>query len=330
MTGLSASGIVGTPAAFPARWLLIGGILIGPGASLKSTDLAGLDLSEADLAGVSSGFITGKPAALPAKWSLIKGFLIGPAANLKDSMLTGLNLVEADLAGANLALARLDKVRLTLANLKGASFAGAEAFSVDLQGADISGASFAGAAWLNTKCPDGTNSNSYLAGCFSPRDTIAPSASPVPPYGVLGRHGWYVSPVTVIWNWTDNGTIPDPTCTFETSSTANGGAVLVAGTCTDLAGNVGHASVRLKIDQTRPQVTVTGVLRHHRYHKGHVPKIGCRATDRFSGVARQAKLTVTRTGRPGSGLFKASCAGAVTVAGLRQVHPAQIVYTVVS
>jgi hypothetical protein len=85
----------------------------------------------------------------------------------------------------------------------------------------------------------------------------------------------------------------------------------------------------LKIDLTRPKVTVTGVRNHLTYHKGKVPVAGCRTTETISGVAKPAKLKVTTTGSHGLGRFTVTCAGAVSTAGTRQAQPLQITYTVI-
>lgn len=90
-----------------------------------------------------------------------------------------------------------------------------------------------------------------------------------------------------------------------------------------------HASVTLKIDQTRPRVTVTGVRNHHTYRKGHVPIAGCRTTETISGVATPAKRKVTTTGKHGLGTFTVTCSGAVSIAGTRQARPQRITYTVI-
>lgn len=93
LSGVRSGGITGKPASLPARWILAGGYLIGPGSNLsgarlrnldfKSASLAGANLANADLtgaklknvalAGVVGTGITGKPASLPSGWKLIGG-----------------------------------------------------------------------------------------------------------------------------------------------------------------------------------------------------------------------------------------------------------------
>jgi len=117
--------------------------------NLESVDIAGDDLAGADLDGtflygarlsrVSSGGITGTPY-LDTSWKLIHGYLVGPLADL-----TGADLRGADLTGA------------------------------DLTGTTVTAADTAGATWSDTTCPDGSNSDVHVAGCFSLR--IVPSVT---------------------------------------------------------------------------------------------------------------------------------------------------------
>jgi hypothetical protein len=88
---------------------------------------------------------------------------------------------------------------------------------------------------------------------FAQRDGQPPVAAPTqtpPP----AQSGWNNGPVSVNWNWTDNGGgsgIDPANCT--TSSVANGaGIVTVTATCRDLAGNLGSATYQVRIDPTAP------------------------------------------------------------------------------
>lgn len=349
MDGVSSGGVTGVPAGLPRFWSIADGYLIGPAANLTGADLAGMNLTSADLSGtiltganlsgtslsgadltnVASGAISGTPESLPGNWILLDGFLFGPAAELFGANLSGLDLSSLDLAYANLRATDLDGAQLADSNLTDAYFDSANLTDASLAGATTTGATFNLAFWLNTTCPDGSNSNAYDDGCFSPLDTTPPAAHPSVTNGVAGSHGWYTSPVTVTWNWTDSGTIVTSRCTAASTATGSGKAIKVTAACTDLAGNVGHASFVLKIDRTRPAVTVTGIRNHHTYRKGHVPAAGCRTTDTMSGVARHAKLSITTTGRHGLGRFTATCAGAVSIAGTRQARPQRVTYTVI-
>ncbi|HEY5248969.1 MAG TPA: pentapeptide repeat-containing protein [Dermatophilaceae bacterium] len=98
----------------------------------------------------------------------------------------GCNLYGAFLSSANLTMANLSGANLTMANLSGANLYGIFAHDVtlaqanltnaDLTHANLSGANLTGATgmgtatltavtWLNTTCPDGTNSDSHGNTC---------------------------------------------------------------------------------------------------------------------------------------------------------------------
>jgi len=296
------------------------------GVTLIGADVSGTQLAGADLAGVvSQGSVTGTPASLPASWQLKYGYLLGPAASLDVAQLAGDDLSGLDLAGALIEEADLAGADLDNTDLAGATFSDA----TNLTGATFAGANLTGATWSDTTCPDGTNSNAHDNGCFSPLDTTPPAAHPAVTSGKAGAHGWYTTPVTVTWNWTDNGTIVTSQCTTTSTASANGKADTLTASCTDLAGNTGDASFLLKIDQTRPIVAIAGIRNHHRYRKGHVPVASCRTTETISGVATPAKRRITTTGRHGIGTFTVSCSGAVSVAGTRQARTQRVTYTVI-
>lgn len=84
-------------------------------------------------------------------------------------------------------------------------------------------------------------------------DTIAPTAAPaIAP--AANANGWHRADVTVSWHWADTGGSGlDPTrCPASTTSTGEGADRVVAATCSDLAGNVGSASVLVDVDKTAP------------------------------------------------------------------------------
>jgi 1-phosphatidylinositol phosphodiesterase len=96
------------------------------------------------------------------------------------------------------------------------------------------------------------NSRLDVAPPTAPADLIS-----LPP---ANANGWYDHDVTVTWNWTDGptGSGVDPAnCPAQSTSSGEGDAVLVTGTCKDLAGNEGTASVTLKIDETPPTVSAS-------------------------------------------------------------------------
>jgi len=208
LSGVVSGGITGTPANLPyypnGQYVLGGGYLAGPGADLANADLAGINLSgayltasanlsDADLSGtnLSGGALsanisgtelaganltdlvsygdTGAPSSLPEHWAFVGGYLLGPTVVTDYASLSGANL-----SGLDLEKAQFIYADLASANLDGADLAGTYLSNTNLTGATVAGTSFTGALWNSTTCPDGTNSNIYIDGCFSPRDTTPP------------------------------------------------------------------------------------------------------------------------------------------------------------
>lgn len=144
------------------------------GARLSLDTLTNAKLAQADLQGIASWGLTGTPASLPAPWVLRNSYLIGPGAVLNGASLTGADLSGTDLAGADLISAyladsNLTGADLTRANLTSADLDGAILTKANLDKASLTGAQLSGVVWLHTTCPDGTNSDVYIAGCFSTR-----------------------------------------------------------------------------------------------------------------------------------------------------------------
>ena len=147
---------------------------------------------------------------------------------------------------------------------------------------------------------------------IDPTDTTPPVASPAHS-PLANSEGWNTTDVTVTWNWSD-GTgsgIDADNCTTGTSSLGEGTLVLNA-TCKDLAGNIGNASHTVHIDQTPPDVAVTGVSDGATYLPGSVPAAGCSTTDALSGV--QTAAVLNSSGGP-VGAIMATCSGATDIAG---------------
>lgn len=97
------------------------------------------------------------------------------------------------------------------------------------------------------------------------------------------RFGWYRSPVTVSFACRA-GTAPlTSTCPAAIKVTTNGRHHVVAGRVTSADG--GRATVRLtvKLDRTKPTVTVTGVVNGKTYSVA--PTLKCMAHDALSGIA---------------------------------------------
>jgi uncharacterized protein YjbI with pentapeptide repeats len=283
LSGVVSGGIIGTPAdlpTYPARWLLAGGYLLGPGAVLANADLAGLDLagaalynadltnadlvganldeaqfsgstlsgtqlSGANLDGVESGDITGTPASLPANWQLRAGFLLGPDVYLINTSLAGDDLSDLDLAGAYTYYANL-----TGADVDGTNLAGATLNTgTNLTGATFVGADVANVTWDDVTCPDGTNSDQYIDGCFSKLDTTRPVMKVT---GVRNGHVYAVGKVPKIGcaDSDEYSTIVNPG-TLTVSGKGSHGLGVFTATCSgaaDLAGNTAlpvHATYKV-------------------------------------------------------------------------------------
>lgn len=315
-------------------------------ADLDGANLASTDLSAATLTGVQSGGIAGSPT-LPTSWNLFNGYLVGPTANLanaslaklsltgadlgssnlSDADLTDASLPSADLISADLSSANLTGATLTSADLTDATLTDANLTNVDLDHATFSSTVLTGVTWLNTTCPDGSNSNSHDSGCNSPLNTTPPVAHPGLASTATEVNGWFDAPVTVYWYWTDAGPLNPADCTTDSTTMTNGPVTLTA-TCTDLAGHTATDSYQLKVDSTRPVVKVTGVAAGDHYVLGNVPAAGCTTTESISGVGTAAQLSTSTGGSNGVGPFTATCTGAVSVAGNPQAGPAQAKYTV--
>jgi hypothetical protein len=71
----------------------------------------------------------------------------------------------------------------------------------------------------------------------------------------------------------------------------------------------------LKIDLTAPQVKVNGVSNGATYKRDKLPKITCSTSDSLSGVETNASLTISGGNKRGTGLYTATCGGALDNAG---------------
>ncbi len=88
-------------------------------------------------------------------------------------------------------------------------------------------------------------------------DTVAPVAEPTVSADP-GPSGWITArPVTITWNWTDAGSGIDTARCPPTTTILSDGASLVTASCTDRAGNTGHAGDVYHVDTTAPTASPT-------------------------------------------------------------------------
>jgi hypothetical protein len=223
-----------------------------------------------------------------------------------------LNLTGVDLEDADLYLSTLAGANLTDANLHTPG---------ELDDVDITGVT-----WSNTICPDGTNSDSDEGTCANNNDDIPAQARPA--ISGPSTNGWY-SEATVTWNWFDAvGTIDPSRCVTSTSTATEGAPTILTATCWNIEGLEATATASVNIENKGPTVAVTGVAANRVYAIGHVPAAGCRTTDALSGVAQNAKLSITTTGSGGLGTFTATCAGGLNYAEI-QAAPVAVTYEVI-
>ena len=154
LTGVDAAGVDLENANLTGANLTDASIALAAfGAGLPN--LQGANFSGATMTGLISADIGAGPAVLPARWTFADGLLLGPTADLKY----GGYLANTDLTGVNLAFAKLGSAQFQHDNLTRAVF----------WGSDATAGEFYQDTWSDTVCPDGTNSNLYVAGCFSAR-----------------------------------------------------------------------------------------------------------------------------------------------------------------
>jgi hypothetical protein len=111
--------------------------------------------------------------------------------------------------------------------------------------------------------------------------------------GELGERGWYVGPVTVGFTCSDS--LSDvAVCPDDVTLTDTGAGQSVTREAIDRAGNTASATVSgIKIDVTKPTVTLKGIADGAIYTLGDVPTPSCAAEDTDSGAAG---CEVTATG----------------------------------
>ena len=163
-------------------------------AYMNIVDLTNAKLSDANLFRLTARNVD-CPLNLPGNWRCLSGLLFGPSVqinshtfssqvdwryvNLSNSIIeygsfTSTNFGGSVFDGANFTLsyfqhaslvgttfinAELNGVRFDSANLTYSDFSGALIDSVNFLNANLTGATFSGTTWINTTCPDGTNSD---------------------------------------------------------------------------------------------------------------------------------------------------------------------------
>jgi hypothetical protein len=144
--------------------------------------------------------------------------------------------------------------------------------------------------------------------------------TPTPPVitplvsGTAGDNDWYVSNTTVNWDIADETAITETDGCGETVIGYDTDGVTLTCTATSFGGT-SSASVTVKRDATRPDVSVTGVEDGATYVLGSVPAAGCDTQDALSGVATPASLSLAGGNANGVGTFTATCSGAIDNAG---------------
>jgi uncharacterized protein YjbI with pentapeptide repeats len=205
LTKVVGREITGTPASLPAKWAVISGSLVGPGADLSNDNLSGANLSNIDLTGtdfdgsnltganLTNSVLTGASfvgtvvtgADLDGVnltgdniTGIVSGGVTGTPAglpagwSLRNGFLIGpgASLAGANLAGLNMSGADLTGVNLSNAdvvgtNLSGANLTGANFTGANLTGADLFRAVLTSVTWSSTTCPNSKSSNGIATGC---------------------------------------------------------------------------------------------------------------------------------------------------------------------
>jgi uncharacterized protein YjbI with pentapeptide repeats len=242
-TWLQTGGLTGTPASLPsASDVLENGYIIGQGLNLYGASINGLDLSGMDLSGANMNSVdlagsnlTGASLAGDTAENANLSGAILQNANLANTYLVQATMSGADLQGADLDGSSLNGATLANANLASANLDGSYLWEANLTGATTTGVTSAGTHWSNTTCPDGANSNAYVDGCFSAKDTTPPTVTVTGvKNGALYVQG--AAPAAGCTT-TDNGTI-ETIAALSTKRSASG--FQFTATCSgavDLAGN---------------------------------------------------------------------------------------------
>lgn len=145
---------------------------------------------------------------------------------------------------------------------------------------------------LGATCPD-YNGNEGKAEHTLNIDMTAPAAAP------SASSEWSAQDATATWNWSDALSGPDPdACPATSKSSGEGAALAIAASCRDLAGNPASAQVTVKVDKTKPAISLADRPPGNSagWHREPV-RIQWTCTDALSGVvAATVEQTVATDG----------------------------------
>jgi uncharacterized protein YjbI with pentapeptide repeats len=143
---VNKGGVSGTPINLDKRFLIRGGLILGPTVALYELDLTNFDFANVDLRGAYIGFsnisgakfalaksvfglnsreLSGQPANLRSGTALFNGRFVGPGAYLDSGDFHGFDFGQVDLSFSIFTDAKLQGANLYQANVLGASICGA-------------------------------------------------------------------------------------------------------------------------------------------------------------------------------------------------------------
>jgi uncharacterized protein YjbI with pentapeptide repeats len=277
---------------------------------------------------------------------------------------SGCSLYGANLTNANLSDANLYSVDLTGANLASANLSGALLKSAVLTGADLSGTVLAGANMFYVVSGSVTGTPASLPGKLTVTGgyVVGPyvnlSGAGLAGFNLAGMDlssaefksanlsganlsGTNLTAAVLGSASLTNANLTNANLTSANLTSANlTGAILTGisafmsnwlhATCPDGSNADKHIGGYClnPLDTTPPVVIVTGAANGQQFILGVTPVVvGCSTTD-DSTVVTPATLTVTTNGSNGVGTFRATCSGAVDLAG-NHAPPVSVTYTVV-
>ncbi|MBB2988445.1 pentapeptide repeat-containing protein [Terracoccus luteus] len=113
-----------------------------------------------------------------------------------------------------------------------------------------------GNTWVVATCTDNKPSNTHIhSDCLQDPDINPPLARPTVVGPGTGVGHWYTGPVTLNWNWYDEGVLSDTACPRSTPGVTTPGTVTA--TCADMAGHVGTGTYDVRFDLVPPSLSAT-------------------------------------------------------------------------